>query len=92
MTTAQLRNQAWEAFEAREHKKAAMLFRKAIAVYPAPYIKGSMSGIDIDKMESMAKSCESIAAEQYREKVAALVNEGMSTSDAQGIVDLEEMP
>jgi len=62
MTTAQYRNEAYQAYTEGQYLKAAMLYRRAIAAYPSPYIIGSLAAFDIDKMSDLVKRCEKLSA------------------------------
>ena len=62
MTTAQYRNEAYEAYTAGQYLKAAMLYRMAIGAYPSAYIIGSLAAYDIDKMSDLVKRCEKLSA------------------------------
>lgn len=56
MNAAQLRDLAYKAANAGDHKLAAELFGKAADVYPFPDIPGSIAALDIQKLRGLASS------------------------------------
>lgn len=61
MTTGQLRNQAWDAYQNNKFELAANLYREALAAYPPHHPKAEIQIADKALLEGCAKAMDAHA-------------------------------